>query len=245
MKKYYTSIKSKDGFGAQYQRIIQTYIFCKLHNLNFAYSPIEFIEHNYENDPNYINKIEELMNLKNHIINKNTNMDISELDFGSIVMKYTEKNIDLCNNNEHIQFFKDCFWKNKDRNYFKNNKINIAVHIRRENFADKGQCGDRGTTPNKYYLRIMDEIRYKYKSQQLHFHIYSQGDQSKFKDLEKEDVTFYLNEEITKTFIGLVAANIVIISPSSLSYVAALLSDGIVYYKKFWHNPKSDWILCV
>ena len=54
MNKYYTSIKSKDGFGSQYQKIIQTYIYCKLHSLNFAYTPLEYIEHNYENDHNYI-----------------------------------------------------------------------------------------------------------------------------------------------------------------------------------------------
>lgn len=244
MNKYYTLIKCNDGFGAQYQKIIQTYIYCKLHNLNFAYSPIEFIDHNYDNDINYVNKIEEFINLKNNIINKDANIDIEELDFGSIVMKYTEKNIDLCSNNEGMDFIKDCFWENKERNYFKNNKMNIAVHIRRENKHDNGLAGERATTPNAYYLNIMNNIREKYVDKELQFHIYSQGELEHFKDLEKEDVEFHLNEEITSTFIGLVAAEILIISPSSFSYVAALLSNGIVYYKQFWHNKKREWILC-
>lgn len=33
-------------------------------------------------------------------------------------------------------------------------------------------------------------------------------------------------------------ADILIISPSSLSYVAALISDGEIYYKPFWHKPR-------
>ena len=34
----------------QYQKIVQTYIFCKMHNLNFVYEPLEIVEHNYDND---------------------------------------------------------------------------------------------------------------------------------------------------------------------------------------------------
>ena len=244
MSKYYTSLKQNDGFGSQYQKNIQTYIYCKLHNLNFVYSPIEYMEHNYENDPNYIDKIEDFMNLKNNIVNKDSNMEIEELDFGTIVRKYTEENIDLCSNNEHMQFIKECFWEGKERNHFKNNKKNIAVHIRRENSHDNGQAGERVTTPNEYYLNIMNTIRENYLDKELQFHIYSQGELDNFKDLEHTDVEFHLNEEITSTFIGLVDADILIISPSSLSYVAGLLSDGVVYYKQFWHNKKSDWIIC-
>jgi hypothetical protein len=62
--------------------------------------------------------------------------------------------------------------------------------------------------------------------------------------LEKEDVIFHLDEHIITTFIGLVAADELILSPSSFSYVAGLLSDGIVYYKKFWHGKKNAWNLC-
>jgi hypothetical protein len=89
----------------------------------------------------------------------------------------------------------------------------------------------------------MNEIRDKYKDKSLQFHIYSQGKKENFTNLENTDVEFHLNEELTNTFIGLVAADILILSPSSFSYVAGLLSDGIVYYKEFWHNKKRDWII--
>ena len=42
----------------------------------------------------------------------------------------------------------------------------------------------------------------------------------------------------------MVSSRILIISKSSLSYVAALISDGEIYYKRFWHNPRKDWIIC-
>ena len=126
---------------------------------------------------------------------------------------------------------------------FNNNKTNIAVHIRRENIHDKGRAGERITTPNKYYLNVMNNIRNKYNDKkELLFHIYSQGDINNFKILDNNDVIFHLNEDIGKTFTGLVSADILVISPSSFSYTAALISDGEIYYKKFLHKPKSNWI---
>ena len=69
----YTIQTTCDGFGAQYQKIIQTYIYCKLHNYNFLYKPFTNIEHNYNNDENYIEKVENLINLKNNIPNIDNN----------------------------------------------------------------------------------------------------------------------------------------------------------------------------
>jgi len=241
---FYTSIKSKDGFGAQYQRIIQSYIYCKIHNMNFAYDKFTYVEHNYDNDSEFKNKLEELMNLKNNIINVNEDMNYEYLDYGTIIMKFFEPNIDYCCDSEHMKFIKECYWQNKEKDYFKNNKFNIAIHIRRENSHDKGLAGQRATTPNSYYLNIMNKIREKYNGKDILFHIYSQGHIDNFKDLIDVNVLFYLDHDIIETFKGLVAANVLVTSPSSLSYVAALISDGEIYYKKFWHNPKKDWIVC-
>ncbi len=245
MSEFYTTIKMYDGFGAQYQKIVQTYIYCKMNNLNFAYSPIDSIEHNYENDVTYVNKLEKTMNLENNIVNVDKNMVLHRIEF-PIVREFSEKNIDICCESEHMKFIKDCFWGNKEKDYFKNDKLNVAIHIRRANLHDKGLAGQRVTTPNSYYLNIMNKIREKYKDKdkQVLFHIYSQGDETKFIDLVNSDVKMYLNYDIIESFIGMVAADILVTSPSSLSYVAALISDGEIYYKKFWHNPRKNWIIC-
>jgi hypothetical protein len=244
MFQYYTSVKSTDGFGAQYQKMIQTYIYCKLLNLNFAYRPLESVEHNYDNDIHYIDKLEQLMNLKDNIENINDNMDVNDLDFVQVVMPYLENNINECCDSQHMEFIKECFRKNKDNNYFNNNKFNVAIHIRRENPDDKGAAGDRVTTPNSYYLNVMNDIRDKHKDKNILFHIYSQGNINHFMDLDNTDVQFYINYDIIETFKGLVYAEALVTSPSSFSYVAALISDGEVYYKQFWHNPRKNWIIC-
>lgn len=234
----YTNMQCYDGFGAQYQKIIQTYIFCKFNKLKYVYRPFKHIEHNYDNNILYNTMIDNMINLKNHIENDETNSS-TELDYGKYIRGWFDNNIDNCCKSEHMDFIKKCFWENKSKNVFNNNCLNVAVHIRRENAHDKGRAGQRITTPNEHYLKVMNLIRKKHK--ELKFHIYSQGNISNFKILENEDVIFHLDEDICKTFMELVSADILVTSPSSLSYVAALISDGEIYYKPFWHNPCSNW----
>tara|TARA_Y100000996_G_scaffold116981_1_gene87062 strand:- start:6464 stop:7210 length:747 start_codon:yes stop_codon:yes gene_type:complete len=239
--KKYTSITISDGFGSQYQKIIQTMIYCTHHNLNFVYRPIKNMEHNYDNDIKYIDNIEKLMNIKNNIEN-DTNNKAEEIDYGTVVMKWFEENIDVACSSEDLSLIKSYFWQNKERNIFKNDKINVAVHVRRPNQCDNRIQG--ANTPDSYYLNIIKIIREKYKDKNLLFHIYSQGKLEDFKVYENIDVTLHINEDICKTFIGMVAADILVTSISSFSYIAALLSDGEVYYNNFWHKPRKNWIVC-
>lgn len=237
----YTNMQCTDGFGAQYQKIIQTYIFCKLKKLHFVYRPFQTIEHNYDNNLMYNTMLENTINLKNNIENDEQCL-AKEIDFGKYIRGWFDNNIDNCCKSEHMAFIKKCFWENKSKNVFNNQDLNVAIHIRRENLHDNGRAGERITTPNEYYLKIMNTIRNKHdNNKQLKFHIYSQGNISNFKILANEDVMFHLDEDICKTFIELVGADVLVTSPSSLSYVAALISDGEIYYKPFWHEPCSHW----
>ena len=231
-----------EGFGATYQKIIETYLFCAYNNLKFVYRPIKKMEHNYKNDPNYINNIESLMNLKNNIEN-DTNNVAQDIHFGKHVQKWFDDNIDQICSEVHLKFIKKCFWENKDRDVFKNNAINVAVHIRRPNIHDNRIEGTN--TPDIYYINIMNIIREKYKNNEILFHIYSQGNKNQFILFNNHDVVLHLNEDICKTFIEMVGADILITSGSSLSYVAALISDGEIYYKHFWHKPRKEWIICI
>lgn len=240
---YYTSILSKDGFGAQYQRIISTYIYCNMNNIPFAYSSFNYIEHNYNNDTHFNNKIERLINLENEIVNAKDIQNVRELDFGKIVLPFFEKNIDLCCSSIYMDNIKKLYWKNKNKNYYNNNKFNIAIHIRRENLHDYGNAGERVTTPNNHYLNTISVIRQKHTDKDLEFHIYSQGKLDNFTEFVNNDTLLHINDDLIETFMGMVAANCLVTSKSSLSYVAGLISDGEIYYTRFWHGPKKNWIV--
>lgn len=242
----YTHFNTTDGFGAQYQKIVSTYIYCKLKGLIYKYTPFTQIEHNYNNDPLFIEKKEKFINLYNNIpLVTNEDNIVNIIPYREVLIWLSSlENLNKACASEHMDFIKKCFWQNKDRDVYKNNKKNIAIHIRRENSHDLGQAGERITTPDAYYLSIIEIIRKKYNNTNLHFHIYSQGNIENFKIYEANDTIMHINEEIEKTFVELVGADILVTSPSSFSYVAALLSDGEIYYKNFWCIPRSSWIIC-
>ena len=76
------------------------------------------------------------------------------------------------------------------------------------------------------------------------FHIYSQNDISDYSNYCLTDIELHLNDDLFNTFTGMVSADILVMSRSSLSYVAAILSDGEIYYQQFWHSPADHWIIC-
>jgi len=244
MEIFSTPIAEIDGFGAQYQKIITNFIVivCKYGMDSIHYNPITRMEHNYENSNDFIENIENLINLRENIHLVEQNKKYTQVAFTTICNEF-ERNIDYYCQSVPMNFIKKCFWENKDRDVFKNSAINVAVHIRRPNIHDRGLAGERVTTHNEYYLKVMNRIRHKYNDKELQFHIYSQGNITNFTILQKDDVIFHLDEDICKTFIEMVGADILITSPSSFSYVAALISDGEIYYKHFWHKRRSSWII--
>ena len=235
-----------DGFGAQYQRIITTYI-CIANKFginSFYYNPMTRIEHNYTNSDTFIDEIEDLMNLKKNIPLINKNNKYTEINMG-IINEEFEKNIDKYCNSQAMNNIKYLFWKNKEKNIFKNDKINVAVHIRRLLPHDTRIAGT--DIPDDYYLNVMKNIRNKYQNKKLQFHIYSVGNINNLKKYECDDVKFHIDENICSTFIGMVSADILVLSSSSFSYIAALLSEGEIYYKPYWQTtqkPRKEWIIC-
>jgi hypothetical protein len=92
----------------------------------------------------------------------------------------------------------------------------------------------------------MTKIREKYKDneKELLFHIYSQGSIENFECYKNDDVVFHIDEDLESTFIGMVASDVLVTSPSTFSYSAAFLTDGEVYFLPYWHKPKKNWIVC-
>ena len=235
MNTIYCNPKRSDGFGAQFQNIIWTYIYCKINNYEFYYQAFSKIEHNYDNDKFFIKKKEDFINFLNSF--KLADSNISELNT-KICYNFIEKNINTDDFINNLNVIKNIFYKNKI-NPFNNNYLNIAIHIRRPNKCDNRIEG--ANTENSYYLNIINYLLKKYCIKSIKIHIFSQGNIDSFKDFERDNVIFHLNESIEKTFLSFCFANILVTSASSFSYTAALLNNNEIYYTKFWHLPFNNW----
>ena len=142
-------------------------------------------------------------------------------------------------NSKSFLKYKNLFYSDKSSPYNKAH-THVAVHVRRHNKEDNRIEGTN--TPDEYYINIINNIRLKYSN--CKFHIYSQGNISNFSSFIADDTVLHLDEDVLDTFNGLVFADILVTSASSFSYVAAMLTNGLVYYKTFWHTPSKNWIIC-
>jgi len=201
------------------------------------------MHHNYDDDPDFLNKMEDLMNIKPYFIHRGDERIIdAHLTVCDMTAKYVvDKDVDGYATNESLQKIKDMFWANKNKHVFTNGKTNVAVHIRRPNCHDTRIQGS--DTPDQYYLNVIQRIRNEHADKDLLFHIYSQGNMEQFECYKADDTVFHLNEDLSRTFIEFVAADILVTSFSSFSYIAAYLNEGIVYYHDFWHPPRGCCII--
>jgi len=224
-----TNPKRTDGFGAQFQTIIGSFIYAQVHGLEFCYTPFEKMEHDYENDPDFLEKKEKLIGWKDHFPPlKDTAVAKSpqEIVYFMDHVQWNRQPLAV----EALEKIKDIFWKGKHEPM----KC-IAVHIRRKNIHDSRDMGTQ--VPDAYFLKWIGEMKKDYPD--LPVHIYSQGKAENFQAFQSFHL--YLNESVEDTFTDLVQAQVLMTSPSSFSYSAALLSRGTVYFHPFWHQPLPHW----
>lgn len=236
-KQTITHVEQADGFGSQFQTIIAAAVYADLHDMEYAYTPFSFMEHNYDNDPEFILKKECLINFIGNFALADQNSIPLKVNFKS----FFDTHIKACASSNALQKIRRVFRANKNKNdYFNSSQYNIAIHIRRPNAHDNRIDGS--DTPNSLFLDTIKNLRELYADKNIQFHIYSQGNEASFDLFKNSDTTIHLNDSVEDSFPALVFADVLVTSRSSYSYAAALLSEGLVYYIPFWHAPLPHWI---
>lgn len=242
---FYTNTLKYDGFGANFQGLLWTILYLEYNNLQFVYTDIPTIAHNYENDPSFVDKLIEYMAIKKNYINIKELDDISKVITYDISEIYScmESNIDIYSKSSAMTKFKNFFYQEK-KTPFDTQYFNVAIHIRRTNNCD---TRDGSIISIQYHINIIHRIYNDNSTKNIKFHIYSQGkieDYQEIVNLRQYNIEFHLNEFVLDTFNAMVFADVLSTTASSFSYVAGLLSNGIIYYTPFWHRPLSNWIIC-
>jgi hypothetical protein len=127
-----------------------------------------------------------------------------------------------------------------------NDLINISVHIRRPTFEDSKQASFQNTESSAYkerfidlsfFLRICETISRVIGSERVCFNIFSLGSHSEFVEFTKfKNVYFHINKNVKETFHNIVMGDILILSPSSFSFNAGMISLGLkIAAEPWWH----------
>ena len=243
--------KQTDGFGSQFQNIIAAIIYASLNNLEYVHRPLTEMEHNYDNDEDYIPTLNDSMNIDSKF-RRIEQVDMNNRHKETNFKKYFDQNIDKCLNSDALKEFKKNYMDNKLEKYvfLPVDKFNISIHIRSLNSHDSKSCYANRfkkfgvKEQNELALTLMKTLTKKYNDKDIMFHIFSQGSITEFEILTKnfDNLTFHLDEQVELTFHLMVLSDVLVITKSSMSYTAALLTEGEVYYKPFWHCAGKKWI---
>jgi hypothetical protein len=255
---YITNDLREDAFGAQYQSIIWSILYAECNNHVFIYSDIvrmlgdygypgEVVDttikyHNIrESERDYVKKATECMNIKGqypdvHTVGKKLIMALKWPYFYSEI----EQELERYHNSPSFEKIRRVFFENK-RSPFDSTHTHVAVHVRRKAKFDVRTDGVK--TPDSYYISCMKLIQETHTTKPLLFHIYSQGEEKDFDLYKGFPIQLHLEDDTFLSFTGMAFADILILSESSMSYTAGLLSTGIVIYKPFWHPPRRHWYI--
>lgn len=252
-RQYYTTGPRTDGFGAQFQNIIADILYIYNNtNHTYVFPNIAGFEHNYTHESGFTERLVKYMNLRSHFplpsfVSPNNVKYISN----GVSYPFVEANLSRLLKSQTMKDIKNMFYEGKttpfDTQYY-----NVAVQIRRFNSVDTRMAG--ADTPHSYYIGLMNHIRATHGTstdkRPLRFHIYSQTTTTDTETVFKEtycnkhtDTELHLNGDVLPTFHGMVFADALICSGTSFSYCAAFLSNGVVYYKRFWHRPADFWLI--
>ena len=250
-----------DGPGAQIHALLSTMLYAREFNCQYVHTPFKVIAHNNGNDEwgkkweNFFNmgkgeiKVNEIKDKPLEVIKVDKPADLcmksNTLNIIPHCHKFADKNPDLYSNMTDI-FIEKYLDSSKEnyKSFYEPGKINIAVHVRRGDVVNWGPWKKRYTA-NPYYKSLLQRITSILEEFNVgvSIQLYSQGLIEDFKELNGLGIKYQLDECPFTTFFNLTAADILIMSKSSFSYSAALLSKSIKIYEPFWHKPISDWIV--
>ena len=265
---YITCSNRADGMGAQAHAIYSAMVYAKVSKSRYLHSSLKRVDHNYEEDNSWEKKIEDYFSF---IEEKNSSNEDNKVWDQAMIVNLNDlfsmlrfvflfflisKERAVIFKKEHYHEYPEIFpeeygliakdirhqFMSNKRSYktFSGNKnLFIVCHVRRGDVSE--QIPKRFTdndTIEKRILRLVEFLKLHNISYSLHF--VSQGKEKDFGALSKYG-EFHLNGSPFIDFYNMVEADVLIMSKSSFSYTAALLSEGIIFYELFWHNPLPNW----
>ena len=124
----------------------------------------------------------------------------------------------------------------------KNDLLTVAVHLRRGDVTSAHSRRFTSVNTVCETVRVVKGMLEERREDHI-LSVFSEGQESDFFELQEMGAKLFLNVDAIWTMRQLIEADILIMSKSSFSYVAALISDGIKIYEPFWHAPPEPWIL--
>lgn len=245
----------RDGVGMQAMARISGINFAQAFGATYVDSPFARLDHAPTDQQDWCSAWENCLNLGEG--------EEVRGDSNYVVVSYADyllKGVPITENT--ILRFQQCYWLHRHypnslndisellRTKFKlppntraRDRVVVAVHVRR---GDVGNARNSiRFTPNDAIVRAIQSLRSILDGLGVTatFEVHSQGRPSDFEEFSRLGCELHLDSEAIWTMGKLAGSDILIMSKSSFSYVAALINRGVKIYEPTFNPPLSSWIV--
>lgn len=249
-----------DGAGMQALAYMSTINFAKAFGAIYVHCPLQVVDHAPADMREWADAWERQFNFGH---------GAQTLDKSDVVIDYADYlsgKRALCN--KSVLRFQQCWWLNRrypdslnavTRGFVdsfqrehaspspspshEDARIVVAVHVRR---GDVGAgVNARRFTPNSRIALRIARLQKVLAALGLEYQVdvYSQGEAGAFAQLTALGCRLHLDEDALWTMRRLADADVLMMSKSSFSYAAALVSRGVKIYEPTFNPPLSEWIV--
>lgn len=248
---YITCIRD-DGGGAQIHGRISTQIFSESVGASFSNTKMESIH--FGDGPAWLHNWNNLIKFPS---NTQTDLKASETLVASTALiaclkillftQFMGKNryvIQMVHAHDYTNVQKKLLmtWRLDARKSYKPSRKSVSneiiIHLRRG--ADSNSFKSARYTDNKELMRVVNSLRAAHK--EVPIRIFTNQSDQDLEALLGDLAILDSTTNVFDAFNSMANAKVLVMAKSSLSYVAAMLCEGTVYYEKFWHPPMKDWI---
>lgn len=121
----------------------------------------------------------------------------------------------------------------------------VAVHVRRGDVTADHPQRKQFYTSDDVNLRTIELVRSvaAVRGRRVDVHIFSEGPAEMFSAFAAADCRLHLDGDALEAFHNLVSADILVQAKSSFSYMAGLLSTGVVLHHRYFYQRAPGWIM--
>lgn len=259
---YITCEGSKDGGCSQILKRLSAIAFSHHFGFTYLHTPLSEVKHNVNNASDWSKQWEDFFNLDQHFAPANSQSRFRFFEkFNQFLFHVLWRGV-----NEDQSFYKIRYAHGfTDRNpsaylavknklqegyrsstrtpnlIYNENVINIAIHARRGDVnADEPV---RFTHASRIHSTI-EIVRNALTKTGLktEFYLFTASPDDDLIDLKSSGIHVIHEMSIFDVLDHLIHSDIHITSKSSVSYVSAIIGDGIVLYEPFWHSSLPGWL---
>ena len=248
--------KHTAGLGNYLLSYYSTISFCEYMGFEYVHTPFAQIAHNYDQNPHYDRMWEELSGLKELIKDiplskeKGDAMLVRRSIFKPRYEETIVNSTTSCFEFWHLRPGVAKKFAAKARQTYKKSisdksaqhcadNLNIGIHIRRGD-VDAGNV--RLFVDLEIYQNIIRQLHQSLNGINYRIHIFSQGINEDWDSLTDENTIFHLDEDVFSTFNLMAACDILIVSKSTFSICAGMLSNAIILYVPGEWTYLKHWI---